>query len=104
MSISSIGGVSPLSALMGIGAALLNADETEKSRSPRADFLEIARQTPAERMRAALLARMGLKEKDLAGMTADQREAVENKIKEMIKADFEAGADKRPGRIVDLKA
>ncbi|MES2032638.1 MAG: hypothetical protein V4466_00555 [Pseudomonadota bacterium] len=104
MSISSIGGVSPLSALMGIGAALLKADETEKSRSPRADFLEIARQTPAERMRAALLARMGLEEKDLAGMTADQREAVENKIKEMIKADFEAGADKRPGRIVDLKA
>lgn len=105
MSISSIsGGLSPLMALGGIGGALLNAEETDKSRSPRNEFLEIARQTPAERMRAALLARLGLEEKDLAGMTAEQREAVENKIKEMIKAELEASADKRPGRIVDVMA
>jgi len=103
MSISGIGGSSPfmnIGAFGSVGSSLLAA-ETEK-KTPRAEFMEYAQMTPAERMRAAMLSRMGLEEKDLAGMFAEEREAVEAKIKAMIKAQIEADQDKRPGRITDI--
>lgn len=114
MSISGIGGSTPFTTA---GLMRLNtptettaADTTNglsgapAAKSARDEFLDYAKMTPAEKMRAAMLARLGLKEEDLKAMDADARKAVEAKIKEMVKQEFEASVDKSPGKIVDLLA
>lgn len=116
MSISGIGGASPFTTagLMRLNA-LPETDPVEAvagglsgalagAKSARDEFLDYAKMTPAEKMRAAMLARLGLKEEDVKAMDPDARKAVEAKIKEMVKQEFEAGLDKSPGKIVDMLA
>src|ERR1700741_518048 len=47
-------------------------------------FLNYARMSPGERMRASILGSMGLTEDDLSAMSAADRQKVEDKIKQMI--------------------
>lgn len=114
MSISGVGAYSSL--FSPAGMARLNAtpkpEETEgtgplsaaPAKSARDEFLDYARMSPAEKMRAAMLARLGLKEEDVKAMSAEDRKAVEDKIAKMIKEQVEADPDKRPGKIMDLTA
>lgn len=98
MGSAKLNGVAPIAATSSGG--LSAAGETRKSA--RDEFLEFAQMTPAERMRAAMLQRLGLKEEDLEGMSADARKAVEEQLKAMIKEQVENDPDQRPGRIADV--
>ncbi len=55
-----------------------------KSQQEVADFESYANMTPAQRMRANILASMGLTEDDLKGMSPQQRAATEQKIEKAI--------------------
>jgi len=112
MSISGLGAASALFSIM--GSARLNAspsaaaptgglgEVTEAKKTARDEFREFAQMTPAERMRAAMLQRLGIKEEDLAAMSPEERQAVEEKLKAMIKEQVENDPDQRPGRIADV--
>lgn len=101
MSVTGIGQSSSLYAPPGGGAA--NA-----SKGPRpptaveAEFLKWARMTPAERMRADLLASLGLDEDKVAGMSPEDRQKLEDKLKQMIEEKVKQGAEKK-GQLVDRK-
>jgi TPP-dependent pyruvate/acetoin dehydrogenase alpha subunit len=58
---------------------------------------------PIDRMRANILKSMGLTEDDLKSMTPQQRQAVEQKIKDLIEQEFHKNADKK-GQLVDVSA
>ena len=72
----------------------------DKSAAVKAEFLEWARMSPGERLRATLLASMGLDEDQLAAMPPDKRMGVETKLRELIEEKVRAG-DERPGQLVD---
>lgn len=55
------------------------------AQSPEESFLEFVKQSPAERLRAAMLKELGLTEESLAGMAPAERLAIEEKIKERLK-------------------
>lgn len=108
MSISGIGGSTPFTTA---GLLRLNTpteagatDPLGGAKSARDEFLDYAKMTPAEKMRAAMLAKLGVTEDQLKSMDADARKAIEEKLKAMVKQEFETGLDKRPGKIVDLLA
>lgn len=74
------------------------------SSSAEEQFLTFARKTPAEQMREKILASMGLTDEDVRAMAPKQREQVEAKIKEMIKAQIENDPHMRQGSFLDVKA
>ncbi len=53
------------------------------------EFLEFAEKSYEEKMYDLMLKKLGLTEEDVANMTPDQRAEIEEKIKEMIKAELE---------------
>lgn len=104
MSISGLGGISPFFTAAGL-SRLDTVGDASKFSPTRAAFQAEAEKTPAERMREQMLARLGLKEGDLQGMSPDERQAVEKQLAEMIKQEVEKAAqDSRPGKVLDLKA
>ncbi|MBS0410034.1 MAG: hypothetical protein JSR86_08975 [Proteobacteria bacterium] len=62
-----------------------------------------AKMTPAQRMRANVLASMGLKESDLASMSAKDRADIEKKIADKIKLLVQQDTEKKTGAAVDVK-
>lgn len=69
------------------------------------DFLAYAKETPAQRMREAILKSMGLSEDDLKGMSPEKRKAVEETIQERIKQALEEAAAKgKKGLVADVSA
>jgi hypothetical protein len=83
----------PKAATGGLAVAKPSAEE---------EFLAFAAKTPAEQMREKILKSMGLTEDDLKGMDPKARKAVEDKIKEFIKAQL--GEDARKGSLLDMQA
>ncbi len=75
-----------------------------QAQSPADWLMNFAKMTPAQQMRATILAKMGLTEQDLANMDAKTRQKVEDKIKEEIKREVANNTEKKTGVIVDLKA
>jgi hypothetical protein len=67
------------------------------------EFTNLANMTPAERIRAQILERLGLTEDDLKGMPKEEREAFEKQIADEIKEQLtgvdDKGADDRAGVI-----
>lgn len=57
----------------------------EESDSLIAEFMELSKMTPAERLRKEILDRMGLDEASLAALPDEQREAIEEDIRRAIK-------------------
>lgn len=68
------------------------------------EFMDYVNMTPAQKMRASYLSGMGLTEDDLAKMSAEERQKVEDKIKQMIKAELEKGDKDHKGMLVDVTA
>jgi hypothetical protein len=66
-------------------------------------FMDYARMSPMERLRASILKSLGLTEDDLKKMTPAQQKAVEQKIEQLIKQDMQKNAGKT-GQVVDLSA
>ena len=98
MSISAVSGLtspSPLSA---------SSQKPPVARSPAEEFLALAEKSPAERMRALILGKMGLTEEQLQAMDAEDRKKIEEKIREEIKQQVENGVEKRTGLITDISA
>ena len=108
-----IGAYSPLSApsvagASGAAASPAVADASAATRNSGAgsavsDFLDYAKETPAQRMRDAILKSMGLSEEDLKSMTPEKRKAVEETIRQRIKEAAEDAAKKgKTGLVADV--
>jgi hypothetical protein len=67
------------------------------------EFLDYAKMSPMERMRANILKSMGLTEDDLKKMSPEQQKAVEQKIEQIIKQELQKNAGKT-GQVVNLSA
>lgn len=67
-------------------------DKARKNAGPSAadDIAAYVKMTPAQRMRADLLKKMGLTEDDVKAMPADKRQALEDKIASMMKVQMES--------------
>jgi hypothetical protein len=61
------------------------APSTTAPQSAEDKFLAFAKMSPADRMRAQMLAGMGLTEEQLKNMPSDQQKAIEQKIEQQLK-------------------
>ncbi len=74
-----------------------------KTETPEDAFLEEAHKTPLQRLRDAILKKMGLTEDQLASMEPDQREAVEKEIVRQITDQAKTSTEKKAGFLADLR-
>lgn len=83
------------------------AGESETSaKSAKEAFLDYAKLTPAQKMRAAILSKLNITEEELKAMPPKKRQKIEEQIKEMIKQQV-MGGDKdkiQRGALLDLTA
>jgi len=78
------------------------AVEPEAPTGVQAEFLKRARMSVAEQMRAQILEALGVDEEKLKAMSPEEREAIEAKIKAMMKAKIEEQQEERTGLFVDV--
>jgi hypothetical protein len=78
-----------------VNAATHPTDATE-------EFLDFARKSPAEKMRAMVLSEMGLTEEALRALDSDARAVVEAKIQTQIEAKIRQEMEKKSGAKLDL--
>lgn len=78
---------------------------TSPSSDVRAEFDKIAQKTPAERMRDALLKRLGHTEDSLKALPPEERNAIEAQLKQLIQEEMRTAAENRDrsGRIADIR-
>lgn len=103
MSISSIGSSAYAGAYSGLSASKSSPlGET----SAKDEFLKYAAMTPAEKMRAAMLAKLGVTEEELKAMEPEKRKAIEQKLKDMIKEQVQSDPDgkSKTGLVADILA
>ncbi len=92
MSISSIGSSSYAGAYSGLTASTTSSvGET----SAKDEFLKFQAMTPAQKMRAMMLAKLGVTEEELKAMSPEKRAEVEQKMKDMIKQQVQNDPDKK---------
>lgn len=72
--------------------ALAQADEGDASEKVREAFLAYAQKTPMERMRDQILKELGYTEEILKQAPADERAAVEDKIRKLIEEKMKEAA------------
>ncbi|MBJ7313505.1 hypothetical protein ACFOLJ_23930 [Rugamonas sp. CCM 8940] len=75
------------------------AAATAAESGPAAELAAYAKMTPAQRMRAAALDSMGLKESDVANMPPAARQNIEEKIAAKIKEKLDAEIQKKALKI-----
>lgn len=80
----------------------LQSGTVDKPQDARDEFLDFARKTPAQQMRAMVLADMGLTEEQLAGLDAKTRAEIEEKIRVQIEAKIRQEIEKQSGVKVSL--
>jgi hypothetical protein len=95
-------------AASGTGATTGSSSSPTQGLTPKADdvvqqFMDYAKMSPMERMRAQILKSMGLTEDDLKKMSPEQQKAVEQKIEQMIKQQLQKNAG-TTGQVVDVSA
>jgi hypothetical protein len=77
------------------GSLTYSASGTERFRkmaeeaSPAAQLEKYVKMTPAERMRDAILKKVGVTEEELAAMGPDERKSIEDKIAALTKQEME---------------
>jgi hypothetical protein len=96
--------VSDINRMFGQSSGGLTAKPASDSDPAMQAFEDYMNMTPAEKMRAAILGGMGLKEEDLKNMDPKERQKIEDKIKLIIKQQVEAGDKNHKGVFVDVKA
>ena len=69
--------------------ALLDKAKKNAGTTAADDIAAYVKMTPAQRMRADILKKMGLTEDDVNAMPADKRQALEDKIASMMKVQME---------------
>jgi hypothetical protein len=68
------------------------------------EFLEIARMSPAERLRMQILESMGMSEDSVASMDPEARDAIEDEISRRMMQALTGKDDAEPGSLVDMMA
>lgn len=103
MSISSIGSFSSVGAYAGVSAS---AASPLGETSAKDEFLKFQSMTPAQKMRAMMLAKLGVTEDQLKAMSPEERQKIEDKLKEMIKQQVENDPKLggKTGQIADVLA
>jgi hypothetical protein len=87
-------------------AGSATGESTTSAKSAREAFLDYAKLTPAQKMRAAILSKLNITEEELKAMPPKKRQRIEDQIKEMIKQQV-MGGDKdkiQRGTLLDLTA
>jgi hypothetical protein len=87
----------------GTGAKASGSAAASQDNSVVQDFLNYAKESPAERLRASILKSMGLTEQQLDQMPPAQRQAVEKKIEDIIKQKLQQNGG-QPGQLVNASA
>jgi hypothetical protein len=88
----------------GEGRDVFTGKTEEVNKSPEEDFLDYARMSVAERIRAQFLQDEKLTEEKLRELDAKQRERIEEKIREAIEEKIAGETGKTVGGIADLVA
>ncbi|WP_298720970.1 hypothetical protein [uncultured Ferrovibrio sp.] len=107
MSISGIGGLGVLlpsfSPSSSSAASGLPTEEIEGRKSVQDEFLDYARMSVAERIRAQILEDKGLTEERLAELDAEKRKAIEEEIRQAIEEKMKVETGKTEGTMADLR-
>ncbi|MFF7710279.1 hypothetical protein [Pseudomonas sp. NPDC007930] len=69
------------------------SSDDDSTTSASAEFANLMAMSPEQRMRALILEQLGLSEKDLQNMPADQRAQIENKIAQIVKEKLGVGTE-----------
>lgn len=77
--------------------AMGELDATAGGKDVTDTFLDFARKSPAEQMRAMVLAELGLTEESLQGLDAEARAEIEEKIRTRIEAKVRQGIEQGSG-------
>lgn len=103
MSISSVGSFAVTGPYQGLSAG---ASKPEGVSSAREEFMKFQAMTPAQKMRAMMLAKLGVTEEQLKAMSPEERAKVEQKLKDMIKQQVEndPGKTGKTGQVADIMA
>lgn len=103
MSISSIGSSAYAGAYGGMTAS---TSSPIGEMSAKDEFLKYQAMTPAQKMRATMLAKLGVTEEQLKAMSPEDRAKIEQKLKDMIKQQVQNDPDKKDktGQIADVLA
>jgi hypothetical protein len=97
----SVSGVSPASSL---GAQSSTSLSAKAAKTAAQQFLAYANMTPAQRLHAQMLAKLGLTEDQFKAMSPADQQKVEDKIRDMIKKQLSESNDTRTGMITDKSA
>ena len=80
-----------------------SAGSASQDNSIVQEFLNYAKMSPIDRLRANIMKSMGLTQQDLDKMTPAQQQAVEQKIEQLIQQELQKNADKT-GQVVNVSA
>lgn len=106
MSISSIGSFSPYAGVKTSQVSVADNQPLSQTASAKDEFLKFQAMTPAQKMRAMMLAKLGVTEEQLKAMSPEERAKVEQKLKDMIKQQVENDPEKKgqKGLVADIMA
>ena len=74
------------------------------AKSAKDEFMDYAKMTPAQKMRAAMLSKLGVTEEQLKAMSPEERKKIEDKLKDMIKQQVENDPKMKQGSLLDVSA
>ena len=98
----------PVSSLPTLSGAPGSQSATSLSAKPAStaaqQFQQYASMTPAERLHAQMLAKLGITEDQFKAMSPADQQKVEDKIRDMIKKQLSESNDQRTGMITDKTA
>jgi hypothetical protein len=100
----SVSGVSPVSSLGAQSSQSSTSLSAKAAKTAAQQFLAYANMTPAQRLHAQMLAKLGLTEDQFKAMSPADQQKVEDKIRDMIKKQLSESNDTRTGMITDKSA
>lgn len=74
------------------------------AKSAKDEFMDYAKLTPAQKMRAAMLAKLGVTEEQLKAMDPKERQKIEDQLKEQIKQQVQNDPNMKKGSLLDVSA
>ena len=99
----SVSSVSPGSSL-GASSQSSTSLSAKAAKTAAQQFLAYANMTPAQRIFASMLGKLGITQDQFNSMTPAEQQKIEDKIREMIKHQVQNSTDKRSGLITDVSA
>ena len=72
-----------------------------QAKTPAQQFMEYANMTPAQRMFASMLGKLGITQDQFNAMSPAEQQKIEDKIRDMIKKQLDNTANEPTGLITD---